>query len=108
VEFAGTSNRNQHSKWLKKVKFYLATIATITRSNKAEIYKGIDNLLHDIADPWKTPRHFEEKISNDTVLDVQDVPSVRDVQDYTEAREKEVSKLMHLLKFVGLQLYAVT
>jgi len=96
---------------LKKVKFCLATIATITGANEAEIYKaeGIDDLLHDIADPWKTLRHFEEKISNDTVQDLQDVPGgVQDGRDCQEAREKEVGKLVRLLKFVGLQLHAVT
>jgi len=63
---------------LKKVKIYLATIATIVKFNKAKIYKaqGIDDLLHDIADPWKTPRYFKEKISNDTIPNVQDVSDV--------------------------------
>jgi len=55
AEFIGTSNRNQRSKWLKKVKFCLATIATITGASEVEIYKakGIDDLLYVIVDPWK-------------------------------------------------------
>jgi len=62
-EFAGTSNRNQLSKWLKKVELCLVTIAKIIGSNNKEIYKakGIDNLLHDpslillsFGRPWST------------------------------------------------------
>jgi len=65
ADFAGNSNRNQCSKWLKKVKLCLANIANLTGSSVKEIYKaeGTDDLLNDpTATLWKSPQHFEQKV----------------------------------------------
>jgi hypothetical protein len=49
AEFAGTSNKNQRSKWLKNVKLCLSGLAELTGANEDELYKaeGIDDLFHD-------------------------------------------------------------
>jgi hypothetical protein len=62
AEFAGTSNRNQRSKWLKKTTLCLATLADITNSNKKELYKaeGIDDLFND---PTAELRETQYKLS---------------------------------------------
>lgn len=100
ADFAGTSNRNQRSKWMKKVTMCLAAIANITGSNKKELYKaeGIDDLFH--AELWKN-QYKVDKVDN----------IVRDgtvsIQDDTHS-EEDINSLIDLTKMVGLQLHAVT
>lgn len=49
AEFAGTSNRNQRNKWMKKVMLCLRAIANITGSNDTDLYKAedIDDIFYD-------------------------------------------------------------
>ena len=49
AEFVGNSNRNQCSKWLKKVLQALRAISKMTGSNDKELYKaeGIDDIFYD-------------------------------------------------------------
>lgn len=104
ADFAGTSNKNQRGKWLKKVQFCLAGIAELTGASDKELYKaeGIDELFHDptagnsqgLGTVSENPREVEEE---KVVL----IPSGPE-------REKDITEIKDLLSLVRLQLHAVT
>jgi hypothetical protein len=101
AEFAGTSNKNQRSKWLKNVKLCLSGLAELIRANEDELYKaeGIDDLFHD---PSAGSFPAVLRTANDIVLE-----EVNEVLPNGPEREKDINDTMELLKLVGLQLHAI-
>lgn len=101
AEFAGTSNKNQRSKWLKNVKLCLSGIAELTGANEEDLYKleGMDDLFHD-----PTAGSFPGflRTSNDIVKE-----EVTEVIPNGPQREKDIKDIIELTKLVGLQLHAI-
>ena len=102
AEFARISNRNQRSKWLKKITLCLAAIADITGSNSKELYKaeGINDLFNDHTAELRQNQYLVDNVIQDSTI------GTESVQNYTQI-EKDITYLINLTKLVGLQLYAV-
>ena len=101
AEFAAVSNRNQRSKWLKKVKFSLRTIGQLTANTEEHLYvvEGIDDLYHD-----PTTRFRAHTKDTQVVKEKDKVLALHCGAD----KEINLQQLQDLIKLVGLQLHVVT